>query len=186
MIQATTGRARWWGVYAAALAWGVAESTLFFVVPDVLITRVALRSRGHALGCCAMAVVGALFGGALMYGWSLRDPVGLHAALLHVPAVDANLIDNARIAMERLGGWALAGGAFGGVPYKLFAAEAAQAGLSLPVLLVLTVPARGLRFVLLALLTHAAAEWLRPRLGERIVVGVWWLAWIVIYALYWS
>jgi membrane protein YqaA with SNARE-associated domain len=173
-------------VYAAALAWGVAESTLFFVVPDVLITRVALRSRGHALVCCAMAVTGAMFGGALMYGWSLCDPAGLHAVLLHVPAVNTGLMDAARHAMEQLGGLALAGGSFGGVPYKLFAAQASQVGLSLPMLLVFTVPARGLRFVLLALLTHAAAEWLRSRAGQRIVVGVWWLTWIIIYALYWS
>ena len=186
MNPARADRTHWLAVYAGAVIWGAAESTLFFVVPDVLITWVALRSRRHALACCALALAGALAGGAVMYHWGRVDPGGVHAALLHVPAIDAQLIDIARRVLQAHPAVALIGGAFNGVPYKLFAAQAPQAGVSLATLLLLTLPARGLRFVLLALLSNAAASWLRQRTGPRVVAGLWLAAWVVEYAFYWS
>lgn len=172
--------------YAAALAWGVAEATLFFIVPDVLLTRVALRDRRRALVGCGLAVLGAMFGGIVMYAWSLHDPAQVGAALLRVPAVGPDLMTQADEAMRQLGGFGIVAGAFQGVPYKLFAAQAAAAGLSLPLLLAVTIPARGLRFVLTVLVAHAAAQWLRAWAGWRAVSLAWWLVWIIVYVVYWS
>ena len=55
---------------AAAIAggWGLAEATLFFVVPDVWIGLLALFGWRAGLRAVALAVAGALLGGALMYG----------------------------------------------------------------------------------------------------------------------
>ncbi len=175
--------ARW---HAFAFAWGFAEATLFFVVPDVLITWIALRDRRRALGACLSALAGALAGGALMAVLGHAHPQAVHAWLDRVPAIGPALIDQARDAMRQLGGVALIGGAFTGVPYKLYAAQALASGLSLPMLLAWTVPARLSRFVLLALLTHAVAGWLRPRTRAGTVTAIWAVAWIVNYALYWS
>jgi hypothetical protein len=50
-----------------AFAWGLAEATVFFVVPDVWISRLALSSWRAALRGCALALVGALVGGVLLY-----------------------------------------------------------------------------------------------------------------------
>lgn len=173
-------------MWALALGWGLAEASVFFIVPDVLLSRVALRSRRHAVACSALAVLGSMLGGALVYVWSLRDPGQLHAALLHVPGIHAGLIDGAGRLLHQLGGFAVVAGAYAGIPYKLFAAQAASAGLSLPVLMLLTVPARGLRFVLVSLLSHAIGQWLRGVGGSRLVTGVWWAVWIIVYVLYWS
>ncbi|HET7563152.1 MAG TPA: hypothetical protein VFJ87_12310 [Rhodanobacteraceae bacterium] len=175
-----------WLVAVTALAWGFAEATLFFIVPDVFITWVALRSRRRALVCCALVVAAAMLGGALMYVWSLHDPAAQRAMLLKVPAIDAGLIDRAHAELQRWGGFGLVLGGFSGVPYKLYAAQAAAAGLSPPVLLAWTVLARGLRFVLVALLANGVATWLRPRVGGRLVAGIWLLAWVTMYAFYWS
>lgn len=173
-------------VCVAALAWGVAEATLFFIVPDVLLTRVALHDRRRALVGCGLAVLGAMLGGAVMYVWSLHDPAQVRAVLLRVPAVGPDLMTQAGEAMRQLGGFGIVAGAFQGVPYKLFAAQAAAADLSLPLLLAVTIPARGLRFVLTVLVAHAAAQWLRGRAGRRAVSLAWWLAWIIVYVVYWS
>src|SRR5437868_1692315 len=58
----------------AALAWGYAEATLFFLVPDVLLSWVALRDPRAAGVACFWALAGALLGGATMYAWGAADP----------------------------------------------------------------------------------------------------------------
>jgi membrane protein YqaA with SNARE-associated domain len=55
------------GLMAAAALWGFAEATLFFIVPDVLLSIIAVR-RGRRPAWIAMAwtIAGAIAGGALM------------------------------------------------------------------------------------------------------------------------
>jgi hypothetical protein len=50
-----------------AAAWGLAEATLFFLVPDILITWVALTSLRRALLSSLWVLAGALAGGCLMH-----------------------------------------------------------------------------------------------------------------------
>ena len=173
-------------LYLSAFAWGMAEATLFFVVPDVLLTWIALRDRRRALDACLAATAGAICGGLLMALLGHAHPHAMHAWLEQVPGVNTQLIEHARRAMHHHGGLALIEGAFTGVPYKLFAAQSQGAGLSLTFLLIWTVPARLSRFVLMTLVANAVARWLRPRTHHAVVVAVWALAWTVHYALYWS
>jgi len=53
------------GVVGAALVWGFAEATLFFFVPDILITRIALADLRRALWACFWSLLGAVSGGAV-------------------------------------------------------------------------------------------------------------------------
>ena len=68
--------------FAAAFAWGFAEATLFFVVPDVWLTLIAVR-RGlrPALVACGWALAGALAGGLAMYAWGAFDTATAREAL---------------------------------------------------------------------------------------------------------
>lgn len=167
-----------------ALVWGFAEATLFFVIPDVWITRVALRSRREAFAAVAHAIVGAMAGGALVYLWGARDPAAVRAVFDALPAISPALIDSIGARWQQLGVWAPLVGAFSGVPYKLYAAQAAGF-VSLPVFVALSVLARGARFLVFALLAHAIARRATPRLGERRVFALWLGLWIVGYTLYW-
>jgi hypothetical protein len=49
-----------------ALIWGFAEATVFFVVPDVLLTAIPVRDLRAASLACFLALLGALAGGTLM------------------------------------------------------------------------------------------------------------------------
>lgn len=49
-----------------------------------------------------------------------------------------------------------------------------------------SIRARGMRFVLLALLSNGAASWLRPRVGASAVVLIYKVLWTVNYGLYWA
>ena len=53
------GALRALGVNLGAAVWGFAEATLFFIVPDVLLSWIALHAPRKALVACLWAVVGA-------------------------------------------------------------------------------------------------------------------------------
>jgi membrane protein YqaA with SNARE-associated domain len=76
------------GLMALALFWGFAEATLFFIVPDVLLSAIAVwRGRRSALHGTAWTIAGAVLGGLLMYGWSVCDFLGVVAMLDRLPAI---------------------------------------------------------------------------------------------------
>jgi membrane protein YqaA with SNARE-associated domain len=129
-----------------AIAWGLAEATVFFVVPDVWISRLALSSRRAAVRGCALALVGALVGGVLLYLAGGRHEAALLALFDRLPAISPGLAAHVRAQLQDLGGLGLLAGGFSGAPYKLYAAQASSAGLGLPMFIVGSVIARGARF----------------------------------------
>ena len=111
--------------FTAAFVWGFAEATLFFIVADVFLSLLVVwRGWRVAFPAALAAAIGAVPGGALMLAWSAYDPAGLLAILQHLPAIDAAMIEAA--GRKLAGDWfrAILAGAFSGVPYKVFAAQA--------------------------------------------------------------
>jgi membrane protein YqaA with SNARE-associated domain len=130
----------------AALAWGFAEATLFFVVPDVLLTWVALRGARPAWLACLWALVGALGGGTVMYLWGESNFGAASAAVERVPAVSPTMCDAVGEQIRTYGVVALFLGAIAGTPYKIYAVQAGAAHLGLALFLFVSVPARLFRF----------------------------------------
>jgi membrane protein YqaA with SNARE-associated domain len=142
-----------------AFLWGFAEATLFFIVPDVLLSLIALGSRRRALVAAAFTVAGALFGGWLMYRLAALDASHVRSLLLAIPAISPGLPEQVRQQLDSLGYASLFVGAFSGVPYKIYATEAGAAALPLAPFLALTIPARALRFLLVV----AGVNWIARR-----------------------
>lgn len=165
---------------AAAFLWGLAEATLFFIVPDLLVSAVALERLRAALVACAWATAGALAGGVLMYAWGALAPAEAWSALDRVPGIGPAMQEGVRAALAEHGLAALFLGPLTGTPYKLYAVAAGQQGLSLAAFLLVSVPARALRFVLLALLTRAIAQ-LLPERRRLPVLAVCWLVFYLGY-----
>lgn len=173
-------------MYPLAFLWGLAEATLFFIVPDVLLSLLALKDRRRAWMASGYAVAGALLGGALMYAWAVHDPAHVRSLLVSIPAITPELIEQVR---QQLGDWGYASlfaGAFSGVPYKIYAAEAGAAALPLAGFLAVTIPARALRFMLVvALVDWIAQRWagnLKPT--TRAVLTL--TCWVLFYGWYFS
>ena len=61
------------GLKWTAMAWGFAEATFFFIIPDVFLTYIALKNWRQATRACFWALGGALIGGAVMYAWGALD-----------------------------------------------------------------------------------------------------------------
>lgn len=189
MISATAGRLsraqRLWP--AGAALWGFAEATLFFVVPDVLLSFAVLK-RGwrRAIVAAGAATAGAVVGGGLMYLWGRQDAAGAQAALDLVPAIAPPMIAAVRQAMLNAWPTELFAGAVSGVPYKIYAVEAGARGLDLVAFLGASIVARFARFAGTILLTE---------LGRRLLVAAdrarWRMPllaafWLCLYGVYFA
>jgi len=174
-----------WRLWLAA-AWGLAEATVFFVIPDVWIGRMALRSRRAGLQAAAFALLGAVSGGGLVYALSLQGNAGLLALFDWLPAIAPAMIERVADQLRTLGAVGVVLGGFSGVPYKLYAAQVHAAGIGLPVFLLFTVLARGLRFVLTALVVASLAGKAARRLGEAAVRRAYGVLVLLGYAAYWT
>lgn len=174
------------GVNLFALLWGFAEATLFFIVPDVLLSLIALESRRRAWIASGFAVAGALLGGGLMLHWAGLDAEQVRHALTAIPAISPQLLAEVRQQLGSMGFASLFVGSVTGVPYKIYAVEAGAAALPLMTFLIVSIPARALRFLAVtALVGWLARRWLRGMSrGQRL--GTALAAWLVFYAGYFS
>ena len=175
--------------HAGAAAWGFAEGTLLFVVPDVWLSAVALRRPRRAVTAVASTTAGALLGGAVTYRWARRAGASESKyALSMVPGVSLDMVDRVQDDLRSRGWSALLTGPLRGEPYKLFARAAAVNGLPLGELMFWSVPARIPRFLLLALIGGAAGNVTRRVLPteavEKLTYPTFCAVWAGFYAWY--
>jgi membrane protein YqaA with SNARE-associated domain len=167
--------------------WGVAEATLFFVVPDVWISHIAIRhGLRKGLASSVGALAGAMVGGVVMYCWGMRDGDGAMSIILRLPAIDRMMITEVDNEVQRRGAAALLLGPLRGRPYKLYAVAAGHRSEPLAQLLLWSVPGRLVRFALTAVGGAGARRMLRDRLDQRGRTMASWLAWTGIYAIMWT
>jgi hypothetical protein len=175
---------RWNGWIAGA--WGMAEAVLWFVVPDVFLTWVAMR-RGvrPALRLSLVAVAGAIGGGLLVYGWGAAMPEAGATAMAALPGIDAAMVEEVRGEVAASGNMALLSGPRQAQPYKLYALAAGDLGTSAVTLALWTVPGRAFRFVISSLGTGLVATVARRFVGEQWLVAGWAATWTAIYIALW-
>ncbi|QQK76115.1 hypothetical protein HUG15_11460 [Salicibibacter cibarius] len=170
---------RWSGV------WGLAEATLFFIVPDVLITYGALSNRIRmVVRLCLWALGGALIGGCLMYIMGVWFADHTRQLLVMVPAIDDALIEDVRTQLRETGWQAIILGPTQGIPYKIYASYAAEADISLLLFLLISVPARVVRFLLAGLLVWGLSQWLLKPIWLHWKMITWLLFWLTFYSFY--
>ena len=171
---------------AVALGWGFAEATFFFVVPDVWIGLLSLFSWRAGLRAVCSAVMGALIGGAVMYGAGARLDRDRSARLLAaVPAISPEMVEHVEEEMREHGPVSMFLGPLRGTPYKIYARTAGVQEQPLGAVLLWTIPARGARFVLVAAVAGLYG-WLVRRITPRTgwLLGPYLLAWVVFYVRY--
>jgi membrane protein YqaA with SNARE-associated domain len=135
-----------------AAGWGFAEATLWFIVPDVLLSWLAMDRPIRAYRAVIPTVVGALLGGTLMWEWGRLGSESAYVALDAIPAIGRELIESVRVALDAGGLSPMLLGAFIGTPYKIYAVAWGELGGGLLPFLLLSLPARAIRFVLAALI----------------------------------
>ena len=163
--------------------WGVAEATLFFIVPDVAIGLIALTGLRQGVVATLYAIGGALVGGAVMYFWGQADLEGVNALLMQIPAISAADITKAAGDLQTMGSLAVFLGPLATIPYKVYAAHAHLVTGIIPFLL-LSIPARGIRFLLVATGTAFLSDRLADRISMRRRVQIVLLGWALFYTFF--
>jgi hypothetical protein len=164
--------------------WSAAEAAIFFLVADVPISWIAVRSGTRAAILASIVAALASVAGALaVYIWAGRDPNGAAAAMAALPGIDPRLVARAAEGYHQ-GPLAMLAGSFSGTPFKLYALEAAKQP---DYRLLLVAPLLRLpRFLAVALfvggVSHLLSRWLDVR-RRLILLG---LLWVAFYAFYFS
>jgi hypothetical protein len=170
-----------------ALLWGVAEATLFFIVPDLLISWVAMN-RGFKAGAWAslFAALGAVVGGAVIFLWSVNDPTGAHRAVAAVPAISDRMIADAQADIDK-NGWFIAAmkGPLTSTPYKVYALLAPKSGAPLAAFAPAALPVRLPRFLLVAGCFALIGHLFRARIDRRILLAAFTSGWLLFYLWFW-
>ena len=125
------------------------ESSVFPVPPDILMIPMIIATPSRAFLIAGVAMVASVLGGTLGYfiGWGLFDAVGS-------PILDFyGKADEAEIFADRYNEWGAWAVLIAGVtpfPYKVITILSGWTGLSLPIFIVSSIIARGLRFFIVA------------------------------------
>jgi len=173
---------------ALAFAWGLAEATFFFFVPDLLLTLLACRALRPAIKATIAALAGALTGGAIMYVLGSNAPATAEAFLDYIPAISPRLIERVASEIDERGLMAVMLGPIKGIPYKIYAAECGARGKSFIGFLLVSIPARYIRFFISALVARAIARIIEPLTRHRATIEVVILAivWAAFYSSYFA
>jgi membrane protein YqaA with SNARE-associated domain len=172
---------------ALAFLWGFAEGTLFFVVPDVVISLAALLKPRSAWRHILAAIAGAAIAGMLLFNWSSSNPQSAHQAVARVPFVTARMFTHVQTSYQRHGLGALLLGPLSGTPYKIYAVEA-PAFMSASTFLWGTIPARGERFLLVwGACALFGFLFRRAGKGSPSQMVLWHGSfWVILYVFYWG
>lgn len=172
---------------ALVALWAFAEALLLFIVADVPISAIGLRSgiRRAVLAALVAAIFAAL-GGIAMLHWAASDPAGSRAVLESLPGISPALYDSAAADWREGGVLAMLAGSFQGVPYKLYAHAAGIGGAGTAAFFLASIIARLPRFLLVALAFGALGPHLRKRLAPRALWVLFGAGWSLFYAAYFT
>lgn len=103
-----------------------------------------------------------------------------------LPAITADMVVDVNKQLENNGLVALFVGPLTGTPYKIYALEAASLGYGLGILLLISLPARLLRFVIVSLVAGTICQMLSSRVSLRKLRIIHLVFWLGLYGVYFS
>jgi membrane protein YqaA with SNARE-associated domain len=170
-----------------AFFWGLAESTVFFIAPDFLLTRLALTDWRRALVAAVWALIGSMIGGTLLWlAASQGDVQVLLRAADWVPGISRDMIIRAAQALQTHGLGAVFTGVFTAQPYKIYALHAGAQHLALLPFLFASLVARLCGFAATTMiawgLSHAFGEHALSATKLRLHI----YAWSIFYGVYFA
>lgn len=169
-----------------AFIWGLLEATLFFIIPDVLLTFIAIHGFSVGLYASLLALAGALLGGTIMYVYAKHDFSRAYLLIGKVPSVGEKMLDDVEQSVTSKGIVAMITGPIRGIPYKIFAIYAPKVHIRYMSFLLASIPARFTRFFLTSVIAWLLANVLFDALPMWMKYCVWGIVWIIVYTIYFS
>lgn len=171
-------------VLAIVATWSAAEAAIFFLVADIPISLIAVRHGTRpAVIAAVVAALASTVGTLAVLVWGGNDPAGAAKVMAALPAIDPAMVADAATSYHH-GPLAVLAGAFSGIPFKLFALEAAKQGATGFLLLAPLV--RLPRFLAIALLVGGISRLLKKRMTGRQRLILLALLWTLFYMAYFA
>ena len=167
--------------------WGFAEATLFFIIPDLVLSWASLAGVRPGIKILGAILAGAVVGGICMYTWALWRPDSARSAVAAVPFVRTKMFEKVQEDYRAHGVSGIFYTLGTGIPYKVYAVLAPP--VTSPVTFgLISLPARFERLALSWLIPTMLGVFLRRWVrNHRCLTAVLWLGfWVVTYAIYWS
>ena len=170
-----------------SLTWGLAESTFFFIIPDIILGWACLTGWRNGLRSLTAILVGSMIGGLVMYGFAATSPEQANSFVASIPFVRDWMFGTVSAAYRDHGAIGMLYGPSSGIPYKVYAVLAPPQFDALT-FAILSVPARLERLFLswlgFTLAGLAFRRWFPS--WHRLPVIVFVVVWVAVYATYWS
>lgn len=167
-----------------ALLWGIAEATFFFIVPDVWLTFMAKSDLKKGIIGSIYSLFGSLIGGTIMYYLGAQYFNKILYLVENVPAINEEMIAMVNNQLIDNGVISILLGPLKGIPYKIFAIHSSNLGITFVSFLLISIPARWIRFVLVAILSHyliKVTKKMKVCFRPNIVIAIIWCLFYVIY-----
>ena len=164
--------------------WSAAEAAIFFLVADIPISWIAVRHGTRAAVIASIfAAIASVVGTLAVLVWAGSDPSGAARTMAALPGIGPALVAEAADRFHK-GPHAVLAGSFSGIPFKLFALEAAKEKAFGFLLLapLLRLP----RFLAVALFAGTISRALERRMNVRQRLALLAVLWVLFYAFYFS
>lgn len=164
------------GVNRLAALWGLAEATLFFIVPDVWLSIVARKKLKTGLIACFYSLAGALVGGALMFWWGVHNFNSVSTVIDAIPAINQGMLARVQLELTEQGMLAVMLGPLSGTPYKTYAIYAANTGISVWWFLLISIPARLIRFIVVTVISYYLSQFITQKTHFNplvVIIAIW-------------
>ena len=158
-----------WAALALAFVWGAAEAIAWPIVPDIAVATLVLAAPRRVLHIAAAAIAGSLCGGLVAYGLGALGAAGM---LDHAPLVTARMQASAVQRMNQSGAAGILTQPWSGIPYKVFALQADDAGTGVGAFAWFSLLARGARILQVAAVFAAAGLVLRRWIDHLYAPGM--------------
>lgn len=165
--------------------WGAAEATVFFVVPDVWISFMALRSFSTGFRAALGTLIGAVAAGTGLAVFATQAPETAFALVGAVPGVTSEVFARASVLADQPQPVGMVMGSISGLPYRVFAVLLGPE-MSIWAFVGTSVLARAPRFFATLLLTWLVARFLLAKASSRTVHGLLVAIWCAIYVVFFA
>lgn len=169
-----------------AFFWGLAEGLLFFVVPDVYLSFIGLFTLAGGVASVGFALLGSLVSAVLVFLLAPYFGNSYSHILTNIPGVSGSMVDKVAAGLHNYGITNILSGPLGGVPYKIYSAEAALQHLPLIPYLLWSIPARLERMLPVTLVALILGYFFKNNIRKYTkfwIIG-FTVVWILIYINY--
>jgi len=119
-----------------------------------------------------------------MYGWGQQNPQAAKSAIEKLPGIDASTVQQVDRQLQEHGTADVMLGPLQGVPYKIYAVQSSSNGIGWGEFLLISVPARIVRFLLVVIFFHYALRFVSRWFWGKYKISLLLIGWLAFYAFY--